>query len=129
MLSSRIKSPRKVRAAKGRSTCHNPRVRTLDLIKTWLLILLLAVSANNSVSANIASGIQNLRLEAYQGESVVKPLMRQEKTQVSTTLVLVLFIEEDKETGLLYAKARFYDPDTGKFLSEDAWEGDWFAPG
>ena len=32
--------------------------------------------------------------------------------------------EEDKETGLLYAKARFYDPDTGKFLSEDAWEGD-----
>jgi RHS repeat-associated protein len=32
--------------------------------------------------------------------------------------------EEDKETGLLYAKARYYDPDTGKFLSEDAWEGD-----
>ncbi len=32
--------------------------------------------------------------------------------------------EEDKETGLLYAKARFYDPDTGKFLSEDAWDGD-----
>ncbi len=33
--------------------------------------------------------------------------------------------EEDKETGLLYAKARFYDPDTGKFLSEDAYEGDF----
>jgi len=32
--------------------------------------------------------------------------------------------EEDKETGLLYAKARYYDADTGKFLSEDAWEGD-----
>ncbi|WP_413665077.1 RHS repeat-associated core domain-containing protein [Microbulbifer sp. CNSA002] len=32
--------------------------------------------------------------------------------------------EEDKETGLIYAKARFYDPDTGRFLSQDAWEGD-----
>jgi len=32
--------------------------------------------------------------------------------------------EEDKETGLIYAKARFYDPDTARFLSQDAWEGD-----
>ena len=32
--------------------------------------------------------------------------------------------EEDTETGLLYAKARYYDPDNGKFLSEDAWAGD-----
>jgi RHS repeat-associated protein len=27
--------------------------------------------------------------------------------------------EEDRETGLLYAKARFYDPDTARFLSRD----------
>ena len=32
--------------------------------------------------------------------------------------------EEDKETGLHYAKARYYDPDTGRFLGEDSWEGD-----
>jgi RHS repeat-associated protein len=32
--------------------------------------------------------------------------------------------EEDKETGLLYAKARYLDPDSGRFLSQDAWEGD-----
>ncbi|WP_027706786.1 RHS repeat-associated core domain-containing protein [Zooshikella ganghwensis] len=32
--------------------------------------------------------------------------------------------EEDPETGLVYAKARFYDPDVGRFLSMDAWEGD-----
>ena len=32
--------------------------------------------------------------------------------------------EEDPETGLIYAKARFYDPDSGRFLSEDSWEGD-----
>ena len=31
--------------------------------------------------------------------------------------------EEDKETGLIYAKARFYDPDTGRFLNQDAFEG------
>ncbi len=32
--------------------------------------------------------------------------------------------EEDKETGLYYAKARYYDPDNPRFLSEDAWAGD-----
>ncbi|GAA5525732.1 hypothetical protein Maes01_02304 [Microbulbifer aestuariivivens] len=32
--------------------------------------------------------------------------------------------EEDSETGLIYAKARYYDPDTGRFLSHDPWEGD-----
>ena len=32
--------------------------------------------------------------------------------------------EEDTETGLIYAKARFYDPDTGRFLTQDPWEGD-----
>ncbi|GAB2195100.1 hypothetical protein MAH2_29960 [Sessilibacter sp. MAH2] len=36
--------------------------------------------------------------------------------------------EEDTETGLLYAKARFYDPDTGRFLSQDAYEGDINTP-
>jgi RHS repeat-associated protein len=51
-------------------------------------------------------------------------LMRQGKLEVSTMVASDIFIEEDKETGLLYAKARYYDADTGKFLSEDAWEGD-----
>nr|WP_227510183.1 RHS repeat-associated core domain-containing protein [Marinobacter excellens] len=32
--------------------------------------------------------------------------------------------EEDRETNLIYAKARYYDPDTGRFLSQDPWEGD-----
>jgi RHS repeat-associated protein len=32
--------------------------------------------------------------------------------------------EHDEETNLIYAKARYYDPDTGRFLSEDPWEGD-----
>lgn len=36
--------------------------------------------------------------------------------------------EHDEETGLIYAKARFYDPDTGRFLGEDAWEGDVINP-
>ncbi len=36
--------------------------------------------------------------------------------------------EEDTESGLLYAKARFYDPDTGRFLSHDPWEGDVNTP-
>lgn len=32
--------------------------------------------------------------------------------------------EHDNETGLIYAKARYYDPDTGRFLSQDPWAGD-----
>jgi len=35
---------------------------------------------------------------------------------------------EDKETNLLYAKARYYDSDTGRFLSQDAWEGETNTP-
>jgi RHS repeat-associated protein len=31
--------------------------------------------------------------------------------------------ELDDETGLYYARARFYDPELGSFLSEDPWEG------
>ncbi|MCG7872835.1 MAG: GH-E family nuclease [Candidatus Thiodiazotropha lotti] len=31
--------------------------------------------------------------------------------------------EEDTETGLIYAKARYYDPDTGRFLNQDLFEG------
>jgi RHS repeat-associated protein len=32
--------------------------------------------------------------------------------------------EMDPETGLIYAKARFYDPEIGRFLSHDPFEGD-----
>jgi len=94
------------------------------LIKIWLLIAIVAFSANGAVKANIASGPQSLGLEVHQEKSIAKPLMRQGKSQISTMAASDIFIEEDKETGLLYAKARYYDPDTAKFLSEDAWEGD-----
>ena len=32
--------------------------------------------------------------------------------------------ELDEETGLIYAKARFYDPDVGRFLTQDSFLGD-----
>jgi RHS repeat-associated protein len=31
-------------------------------------------------------------------------------------------------TGLYYCKARYYDPDTGRFLTQDAWSGDKRRP-
>ena len=36
--------------------------------------------------------------------------------------------ETDTESGLIYAKARFYDPDTARFLSHDPVEGDLSEP-
>jgi RHS repeat-associated protein len=36
--------------------------------------------------------------------------------------------ESDRETSLFYAKARFYDPDVGRFLSQDAFLGDVSEP-
>ena len=36
--------------------------------------------------------------------------------------------EKDDETGLYYFKARFYDPDTGRFLSQDAYLGEVGTP-
>jgi RHS repeat-associated protein len=35
---------------------------------------------------------------------------------------------ERDETGLYYFKARFYDPDIGRFLTEDLAEGDFNNP-
>ena len=36
--------------------------------------------------------------------------------------------EKDEETGLIYAKARFYDPDVGRFLSQDNFLGEVNSP-
>ena len=36
--------------------------------------------------------------------------------------------EKDNETNLYYFKARFYDPDTGRFLNQDAYLGDVNTP-
>ena len=36
--------------------------------------------------------------------------------------------QEMDATGLYYLKARFYDPDTGRFLTEDTWGGDYKDP-
>ena len=36
--------------------------------------------------------------------------------------------ELDEETGLVYAKARFFDPDVGRFLSQDAFLGESSEP-
>lgn len=36
--------------------------------------------------------------------------------------------EKDEETGLYYFKARFYDPDTGRFLNQDPYLGDVNTP-
>ena len=50
----------------------------------------------------------------------------QKRNEVGTSYNRFSFTgyEEDRETNLQYAKARYYDPDTGRFLGEDAWEGD-----
>ena len=99
-------------------------MNAMRILQIWLLLAMIGLSASGAVKANIASGLHNFSVEVPQAKSAAKPLKPQGKTECSMTGVSDLSIEEDKETGLLYAKARFYDPDTGKFLSEDAWAGD-----
>jgi len=35
----------------------------------------------------------------------------------------------DRETGLVYFQARYYDPEIGRFISKDPYEGEWATPG
>lgn len=34
----------------------------------------------------------------------------------------------DNETGLIYFQARYYDPQLGRFITQDPFEGDWMTP-
>jgi RHS repeat-associated protein len=34
----------------------------------------------------------------------------------------------DHETGLIYFQARYYDPEIGRFITQDPFEGDWKTP-
>ncbi len=34
----------------------------------------------------------------------------------------------DEEVELLYLRARYYQPETGRFITKDPWEGDQWAP-
>ncbi len=54
-------------------------------IQTWLLITLLALSANGAVSAKVASGPQNLSGGAHQSQTDLKALLHQGLEEVSTT--------------------------------------------
>jgi len=54
-------------------------------IQTWLLITLLALSANGAVSAKLASGHQNLSGNLHQSQTVLNALLHQGLEQVSTT--------------------------------------------
>ena len=53
------------------------------ILTKYLFIMLLAFSASGVVSAKVASGPQNLGPGLHQGESIVKPLMHQGKTESS----------------------------------------------
>ena len=44
------------------------------------------------------------------------------------SVVLFTGHEHDTETGLIYMKARFYDPDVGRFLNQDTYLGNSSTP-
>ena len=59
-------------------------------------------------------------------QSILYDAWGNERERVGTSANKFTFTghEKDEETGLIYAKARFYDPDVGRFLNQDTFFGD-----
>jgi hypothetical protein len=60
-------------------------MKMMKHIQTWLLITLLALSANGVANAKLASGHQNLGSDLHQSQTVLNALLHQGLGQVSTT--------------------------------------------
>jgi hypothetical protein len=60
-------------------------MKMMKHIQTWLLITLLALSANGVVNAKAVSGHQNLRADLHQSQTVLNALLHQGLGEVSTT--------------------------------------------
>jgi hypothetical protein len=60
-------------------------MKMMKHIQTWLLITLLALSANGVANAKLASGPQNLSADLHQSQTVLNALLHQGLGQVSTT--------------------------------------------
>lgn len=60
-------------------------MKMMKHIQTWLLITLLALSANGVANAKLASGHQNLSGNLHQSQTVLNALLHQGLEQVSTT--------------------------------------------
>jgi hypothetical protein len=61
-------------------------MKMMKHIQTWLLITLLALSANGVVNAKAVSGHQNLSSDLHQSQTVLNTLLHQGLEQVSTML-------------------------------------------
>jgi hypothetical protein len=61
-------------------------MKMMKHIQTWLLITLLALSANGVVNAKAVSGYQNLSGDLHQSQTVLNTLLHQGLEQVSTML-------------------------------------------
>jgi RHS repeat-associated protein len=73
----------------------------------------------------------NLTTDAGAGrESIFYNAWGEERDRVGASANHFTFTghEIDRETGLFYARARFYDADIGRFLSQDAYLGNLDAP-
>ena len=59
-------------------------------------------------------------------QSILYDAWGNERDRIGTSANSFTFTghEKDEETGLIYAKARFYDPDIGRFLTQDSFLGD-----
>ncbi len=70
-------------------------------------------------TVNLSDGFGNTR------QSILFDAWGNERDRIGVSTNKFTFTghELDEETGLVYAKARFYDPDIGRFLSQDSYMG------
>ena len=69
-----------------------------------------------SLTENVGSTRQSIFYDAWGNE--------RDRVGASANRFTFTGHEKDQETGLIYAKARFYDPEVGRFLSQDSLLGD-----
>jgi RHS repeat-associated protein len=104
------------------------KIITYLTVLNWLKTMYM-VKESTIYNEKGTSEAEILSTEPHQEIDDVKPLKHKEKPNLKTGLASEsLYYQKDKDTGLYYANARYYDSETARFLREDPQDGNTSEP-